>query len=203
MNDSAQSELRPRRKWILPFATPDIQTQPTRLERLNGLRGMAWAYAVCHYLRKKPSTISLEYSAADSSLGRADGLKRSSNLMQRYISGKSAPIRGPRGKFGFDLVGTISADSRGALAGPSLDLRVFKMLHPDTTLMELRALLFELPDVVRPALFDPDPLRENEHAAWRRHPLDECVLPPEIASQILRVRPVLWDPYQAEAPLVF
>ncbi|MBB5409945.1 hypothetical protein HDG34_003898 [Paraburkholderia sp. HC6.4b] len=80
---------------------------------------------------------------------------------------------------------------------------MFKMLHPDTSLMELRALLFELPEVVRPGLFDSDPAREDEHVAWRRHPLDECVLPPAIASQISRVLPGLWDPRRVEAPLVF
>lgn len=78
----------------MPFAEPDVQTQGSRLERLNGLRGMAWAYAVCHYLGKTPSAISLEYSAAESSLGPTDGPKRSSNLMHRYISGKSAAVRG-------------------------------------------------------------------------------------------------------------
>lgn len=191
------------RKWILPFAEPDVQTQETRLERLNGLRGMAWAYSACHYLWKKPTTISLQYSAPESSLGPADGPKRSSNLMHRYISGKGAPTRGPRGKFGFDLVGAISADPRGALAEPSLDLRVFRMLHPDTSLMELRALLFELPDAVRPGLFDTDPARETEHVAWLRHPLDECIMPPAISSQISRVLPGLWDPRNVEAPLVF
>ena len=191
------------RKWILPFAEPDVQTQATRLERLNGLRGMSWAYSACHYLWKKPTTISLQYSAADSSLGPADGPKRSSNLMHRYISGKSAPIRGPRGKFGFDLVGAISADPRGALADSSLDRRVFKMVHPDTSLMELRALLFELPEAVRPGLFDTDPARDNEHVAWRRHPLDEYVLPPAIADQLSRVLRELCDPRKVEAPMVF
>lgn len=187
----------------MPPASPDVQTQATRLERLEGLRGMAWAYAVCHYMEAKPSTLSLKYSAPDSSLGRDDGPKRSSNLMHRYISGKGAPKRGARGKFGFDLVGTISADPRGALAEPSLDLRVFKMLHPDTSLQELRALLFELPEVVRPGLFAPALLCEHKHVAWRRHSLDEWVLPPEIAFQVTKAISMILDPGQPRSPLFF
>lgn len=191
------------RSWILPFAAPDIQTQETRLARLNGLRGMAWAYSVCHYLWKKPTTISLQYSAPNSSLGRADGPKQSSNVMHRYISGKSAPVRGPRGKLGFDLVGAISAHPKGALAERSLDLRIFKMLHPDISLMELRALLFEIPEMSRLGLFDLDPARKDEHAAWRRHPFDDFVLPPALVEQLSRVYRDQCDPREIEAPLLF
>jgi hypothetical protein len=42
---------------MLPLAKADVQTQSSRLERLNGLCGMAWGYAACHYLQKRPSAV--------------------------------------------------------------------------------------------------------------------------------------------------
>jgi hypothetical protein len=114
--------------------------------------------------------------------------------MHYYILGKGAPVRGPRGKFGFDLVGAISADPRGALAEHWLDHRLWTMLHPDTTLRSLRELLYETPPLVRAALFDPDPARKGEHVAWRRYPLDDLALPEiivEVASIACRLN---WHP---------
>lgn len=195
--------IRPHRIWVLPFARPDVQTQPTRLERLHGLKGMDFAYSTCHYLQKSPSAISLEFSAAASSLGKPDGPKRSSNLMHRYLAGKSAPKRGPRGKFRFDLVGAISAHPRGALVERSLSRRIYRMVDPDTSLLELRALLFELPDVVRAALFDMQPARKGKHAAWRRRPPNGCAVPPGLETLAVKASCAYWNPRDSAAPLVF
>jgi hypothetical protein len=193
----------PHRIWVLPVARADVQTQPTRLERLHGLKGMDFAYSTCHYLQKSPWAISIEFSAAASSLGKPDGPKRSSNRMHRYLAGKSAPKRGPRGKFRFDLVGAICAHPRGALVERSLNRRIYRMVDPDTSLRELRALLFELPDVVRVDLFDMHPARNRDHAAWRRLPPDGCAAPPGLVTLVVNASRQSWNPREAEAPLVF
>jgi hypothetical protein len=192
--------------WIwrdLPLAKADVQTLPSRIERLDGLRGMAWAYAVCHYMRKTPSAISIEFSAPGCSLGQSDGPKQSSNIMQHYITGKGAPKPGPRGKFRFDLVGAISAHPQGALAEKWLTHRLWKMLHPDITLRGLRELLYGMSPLVRSALFDLDPARESEHVSWRRHPPGHRGVPPITESLALLVCQIGWLPREQGAENAF
>jgi hypothetical protein len=188
---------------ILPHARPDVQTQTSRLERLNGLRGMAWAYATCHYLQKKPSAVSLEFSAPGSSFGSPDGRKRSSNLMHYYISGRGAPRRGRRGKYGFDLVAAISADPRGAHAEKWLEHRLWKMLHPEITLRGLRELLYEMPPYVRSLLFDMDHARESEPVSWRRFPLGNSAIPQALEEVALIGSGLNWHPREPGAENVF
>lgn len=188
---------------ILPLAKPDVQTQGSRIERLNGLRGMAWAYATCHHLWKKPSAVSLEFSAPECSFGSSNGRKRSSNLMHYYIAGRGAPMPGARGKFGFDLVGAISSDPRGACAEKWLEHRLWKMLNPDITLRGLRELLYEMPLLVRQALFDMDPARESQHVAWRRRSLGDSAVPEIIEGIALVASGLVWHPREAGAENAF
>jgi hypothetical protein len=187
---------------MLP-ARADVQTQLYRVERLNGLRGMVWAYAVCHFFHKSPTAISIDFAAPNASLGRPDGPKQSNKLMHYYILGKGAPVRGPRGKFGFDLVGAISADPRGALAEHWLDHRLLKMLALDTTLPVLRDLLYEVSGLWRALLFDLDPARDHEHVAWRRRPFDNSVLPEIIGSTVLQACLLNWHPREKCAKEAF
>jgi hypothetical protein len=204
MSDPVQQPaVLPRRQWILAFARPDIQTQSGRLQRLNGLRGMDYAYSACHYLWKTPSAISLEYSAPKGSLGKPDGQKRSNNIMQTYIKGIRAPRRGSRGKNGFDLVGAISKHPKGALAERSLDRTIYEMLNPRTSLQRLRELLFGLPGEVRDTIFDMDHAREEKHVAWYRRPMENCALPSDLGPLLLRLSRVPCHPEVPEAKLVF
>jgi len=77
------------------------------------------------------------------------------------------------------------------------------MLDPDTSLLELRALLFELPDVVRVELFDMHPARKRDDAAWRRLPPDAYAAPPGLVELVVNASRQYWNPREAEAPLVF
>ncbi|MGF6724594.1 hypothetical protein P3T43_003962 [Paraburkholderia sp. GAS41] len=188
---------------ILTPANYDVQTQTSRLERLNGLRGMAWAYATCHHLQKKPSAVSLEFSAPESSFGSSEDRKMSSNVMRGYIAGERAPTRGPRGKLGFDLVGAISADPRGARAEKWLTHRLWKMLHPATTLARLRELLYELHPFVRLVLFDSDPALKGKHVSWRRYRIDDSAVPRALEDLVLAACAIKWHPRGTAAADVF
>ena len=124
--------------------------------------------------------------------------------MREYIKGKRAPIRGPRGKNHFDLVGAISADSRGALAEHSLNRPMYTMLDPGTSILKLREVLFGLHDVVRETLFDADPEgKEDGPIAWRRIRLSDCVLPPKLQILIGEAHRVHLDPRREDAKMVF
>ncbi|WP_429260563.1 hypothetical protein [Paraburkholderia sp. GAS334] len=123
--------------------------------------------------------------------------------MHYYIAGRGAPKRGPRGKFGFDLVGAISADPKGARAEKWLEHRLWKMLHPNITLRSLRELLYEMQPLVRSPLFDLDPARESQHVSWRRHPLGNSAVPEIIEGVALLHSGAGWHPREPGAKDAF
>jgi hypothetical protein len=77
------------------------------------------------------------------------------------------------------------------------------MLDPGISILKLRELLFELPDAVRATLFDMDPTRKDKHVSWRRRPLGDSALPPELGPLLLKLSRVPWHPEVPEAKLVF
>jgi len=193
----------PRRAWVSLPAKADVQTQPTRQARLRGLKGMDFAYSACHYLQKSASELSLQFSAAESSTGKSDGKKRSSNRMYRYLRGESAPKRGPQGKHHYDLVGAISAHPRGALIERTLERRIYKMLDPGTSLDALSGLLSGLPDPLPAALFDMQLAPKGKSMAWRRRPLNGCAVSPAIETLAVLTSRAIWNPRDASASFVF
>lgn len=151
----SRSELKPADKYILK--------QKTMSGRLNGLKGMAWAYALCHHTGLSGSTASKKFSSASSLNLDVDGNPVITNHIYRYLRGETAPKPGPRGKHGFDLVSTVDRDPLGRLATPWLTHPIWGILSPDMTLQGIRKYLSEMPeefkklafkDTVTPVMFN-------------------------------------------------
>ncbi len=85
-------------------AAADQLKQPDLAGRIDGLRGMTWAYAILHHTGYSASGASKRFSPPI----ELDGEQPNSKLMYQYLRGERAPIRGPRGKYGFDLVEAVN-----------------------------------------------------------------------------------------------
>lgn len=141
-----RTELNPADRFILK--------QRTMLGRLDGLRGMTWAYAVLYHTGLSASTASKKFTPSHHPLPiDKNGNTVISNIMYQYLNGKRSPIIGPRGKLGFDLVGEINKDPLGSLATPWLTHPLWNILHPDLDLRKIREFLFDMPENVKNLAF--------------------------------------------------
>lgn len=144
--NKSRGELIPADKFVLK--------QRSMLGRLDGLRGMTWAYAVLYHTGLTASTASKKFTPSDHPLPvDKNGNTAISNIMYQYLNGKRSPKIGPRGKLGFDLVGEIDKDPDGRLASPWLSHFMWEILHPDITLSKIRVILFSMPDDLKNLAF--------------------------------------------------
>lgn len=120
--------------------------QPDLAKRLEGLRGMAWAYGVLHHTGYSASGASKRFSPpVESEQDQAN-----SKIMYQYLRGDRAPTRGARGKYGFDLVAAVDKHPQGKLATKWLDHPLWLIFDPKTKGDELEPFLEE--DFFPPAL---------------------------------------------------
>lgn len=132
-----RSELKPAVKFVLK--------QKTQVGRLEGLRGMAWAYAVLHHTGLSASTASKKFS---SKIQPGTDNRKSlviNNHMYKFLKGERAPINAPTGKYKFNLVEAVDKDPLGHLATKWLTLPLWDILHPLVTIQEIRKYLGGLP----------------------------------------------------------
>lgn len=120
--------------------------------RLDGLRGMAWAYAVLSATGLSGSAASKVFSGPVPIKLNPAGRPILSNIFYKYLRGERAPIPGPRGKHGFDLVGLVAAHPTAAEANGWLTHRLFQVLEPDAKIEWLADLLEEASEPIRAGL---------------------------------------------------
>lgn len=123
---------------LLP-ASADQLRQPTLAARIDGLRGMAWAYAVLLHTGYSASGASKRFSATPA----GDVELSNSKLMYQYLRGDRAPTRGPRGRYGFDLVAAVDSHHTGRNATPWLDHPIWKIFGENISSRELEPFLDE------------------------------------------------------------
>lgn len=113
---------------ILEPASQNELKQLDLRERLEGLRGMTWAYAVLHYTGYSASGASKRFSPP-LPIGQDPN---NSKIMYQYLHGERAPVQGPRGKYAYDLVAEVDKHPRVKVASRWLDHGLFHIFHPDT-----------------------------------------------------------------------
>ncbi|QOZ83772.1 MULTISPECIES: hypothetical protein [Chromobacterium] len=123
----------------LTVASADQLKQKDLKGRIEGLRGMAWAYAVLHYTGYTASGASKKFSPP----GPEEKEPTNSKIMYQYLQGRRAPTRGERGKYGFDLVTEVDRDPRGKHATRWLDHPLWMIFQPDTSGDQLEPYLEE------------------------------------------------------------
>jgi hypothetical protein len=110
-------------------ASKNLLKHPNLNKRVDGLKGMAWAYAACHFQEQGASYMGTIYkdqkpaqvNTPKNSIYINGKLKReikitSSNVFYQYLKGKRAPIEGKRGKNNYDLVGDVHSNQKSGLA---------------------------------------------------------------------------------------
>jgi len=131
------SELKQADKFILK--------QKTMVGRLNGLKGMAWAYALLYHTGLTASTASKKFSPDKAPKFDKTGKLVITNHIYRYFRGETSPKFGPRGKHNFDLIKVVDEDPLGRLATPWLTHPLWTILHPDTNIRHIREFLNGMP----------------------------------------------------------
>lgn len=137
-----------RKHCCLRPAHADKLQQRLLVDRLDGLRGMAWSYATLYHSGLSPSKASLIFNDYPSGRLKAGEDKQSSNIMYQYLRGERSPTPGNRGKRNFDLVGEVDRDAKGQFATPWLTHPIFEVFQPDVTQKRLLELFAELDDEV-------------------------------------------------------
>lgn len=148
-----ETPINKNRRELIP-ADKFVLKQRTMLGRLDGLRGMTWAYAVLYHTGLTASTASKKFTPREHPLPvDKNGNTAISNIMYQYLNGKRSPTIGPRGKLCFDLVGEIDKDPEGSLATAWLTHPLWDILHPDIDIRKIREYLFELPEELKNLAF--------------------------------------------------
>lgn len=111
--------------------------QSVLADRIEGLRGMAWAYAVLFHTGYTASGASKRFSATPA--GEVE--LSNSKLMYQYLRGDRAPTRGPRGRYGFDLVAAVDSHHTGRYATRWLDHPIWTIFNTNTGGQELEPFL--------------------------------------------------------------
>jgi hypothetical protein len=101
MSEHEETSLRP--------ADADQLKQPRLADRIEGLRGMAWAYALLLHTGYTASSASKRFSST--SAPRVES--NNSKLIYQYLRGDRAPTPGPRGRYKFDLVAAVNSHHTG------------------------------------------------------------------------------------------
>ncbi len=126
-------------------------TQSTLEKRLEGLRGMAWAYAALYYTNLSAAKASIVFCHHHKAASTKTGDPGNSNIFYQYLRGNRAPKIGPRGKNGFDLVSAVGADPQGQHATVWLRhpfIQAFER-HSDFDFIRIRA--FRVPEYIKAA----------------------------------------------------
>lgn len=123
---------------LLPPGADQLK-QPTLAGRIDGLRGMAWAYAVLLHTGYSASGASKRFSATPA--GNVE--LSNSKLMYQYLRGDRAPTRGPRGRYGFDLVAAVDSHHTGRNATRWLDHPIWTIFDANISSRELAPFLDE------------------------------------------------------------
>lgn len=126
-----------------PDAIQEMRGIPVE-RRLNGLRGMSWSAAAVIYSRRTASWLSGLALRARMEVDDAPGNFRpsaNSKIMNQYLRGERAPLRGPRGKWGFDLTGAVDAIPGGAIARLYLESPIWELLDDAIPLERIQAIL--------------------------------------------------------------
>ena len=100
---------------------------------------MAWAYAVLLHTGYSASGASKRFSATPT----GDVELNNSKLMYQYLRGERAPTRGPRGRYGFDLVAAVDSHHTGRNATRWLDHPIWTIFGPNASSKELEPFLDE------------------------------------------------------------
>jgi len=100
-------------------------------DRLRGMRGMAWAYAVLYHTGLTAYGASKRFTHPSRARLNAAGNVVVSNNFYQYLRGDRGPDAGPRGKNRFDLGAAVSRDPRSRAAAFWLDHDLFKVFSPD------------------------------------------------------------------------
>lgn len=128
---SSADHRKPGRLRLLQPAKSGALRHEALHARLDGLRGMAWAYSVLHHTGLSASKASLVFSS------RANPDAATSNIMYQYLRGDRAPTQGGRGKFGFDLVKEVDSDPDGSNATPWLSHPFWEIFAEEISMDQL------------------------------------------------------------------
>lgn len=122
--------MKSRLKTLLP-APADALKQVRLVDRLHGLAGMAWAYAVLHYSGMTARAASIYFTPPEHLKLDKKGGPVSSGIIQKYLNGSHKPRTGPRGKNQVDLYGLVAQESYGQQANAWLSHPLWTIFQRD------------------------------------------------------------------------
>jgi hypothetical protein len=121
----------PREDVVLAPAKASLLKHKTLAARINGLRGMSWAYAVLRISRMNASEASRFF------VSRKADQPKNSKVLYIYLRGVRAPIAGPRGNDGLDLVGAVDSYPGGRDATYWLSHPLWQIFSDDPDLVSI------------------------------------------------------------------
>jgi hypothetical protein len=137
----------------------------TLKKRIDGLKGMAWAYAACHSYKETPQAMGKRFTnrvSKDDGVGQSyDDSNSVSNVFYDYIKGKRAPRAGARGVNNYDLVGEVHQGSKGKLIKEWFDSPlwvIFEEVANESYLVEHG---YQMPDAYKELLGTPVDLNDK------------------------------------------
>ena len=130
--------MKSRLKTLIP-ASSDALKQVRLVDRLHGLAGMAWAYAVLHYSGMTARAASIYFTPPEHLKVDKKGGPVSSGIIQKYLNGSHKPRTGPRGKNQVDLYGLVAQESYGAKANSWLSHPLWTIFQREVTDKYLQA----------------------------------------------------------------
>ncbi len=144
---------------FLAIAKPDALGQKKHLsDRLGGLAGMAWAFAVLHESGMTPRAAGIYFTPPENLKKDKNGDPVDAGVFRHYLSGERKPIAGPRGKYGVDLVAAVGKEIYGKVANSWLDHPLLKIFARDVSPVLLSNLCAEekIPLHIVPSLLTKD-----------------------------------------------
>lgn len=127
-----EDEPKERRKPLLP-AAPGVLGKKRLMDRLDGLAGMAWAYAVLHYSGMTARAAGIHFTPSEYLITDKAGHSADSGIFNQYLKGQRKPVAGPRGKNGVDLVAAVGQKTYGIRANSWLDHPLWKIFARDAS----------------------------------------------------------------------
>lgn len=152
-----EDQPKKRRKPLLP-ALPDVLGKMHLADRLDGLAGMAWAYAVLHYSGMTARAAGIYFTPPEYLITDKAGYTADSGIFNHYLKGLRKPIAGSRGKNGVDLVAAVLQEPYGRRANAWLDHPLWRIFARNVSREYLAIFVAEgnIPLHIVPYLFSTD-----------------------------------------------
>lgn len=152
-----EEQPRKRRRPLQPAASDALGTMHLA-DRLDGLAGMAWAYAVLHYSGMSARAAGIHFTPPEHLITDRAGHTADSGLFNHYLRGQRKPIAGARGKNGVDLVAAVGQETYGRRANVWLDHPLWRIFARSVSQEGLAIFLGEgnIPLQIVPYLFRDD-----------------------------------------------